>query len=297
MIAPIMTFLREVTVVLGALLAAAPAAAQDAGVESPQAIVRRALGGATPVAQRAGRAARAGDATVALTTRAGDCYELVGYAASAARVTAQVRLREAPAGGELALTNSSGTAARWRFCAAVGGALYNVRVHTDADAQWSIAVVPAAREASGDAADAGSAGATGAAAGEDAGRAARVEHPIGGTERDYVGGRLRAYAQTRPRLVGLAPAARVTLATNAVYEVSLPLASGACVELVAAGVPSVRDFVIEFMDPTGNRVAQDTTHASDESVRYCAPYGGAYRGRVRVFAGAGLVGVQPLVER
>ena len=42
--------------------------------------------------------------------------------------------------------------------------------------------------------------------------------------------------------------------------------------------------------------SQDSTHRNVESARFCTRYSGLYRYRVRVFSGAGAVGVQVLID-
>jgi hypothetical protein len=135
-----------------------------------------------------------------------------------------------------------------------------------------------------------------AAAPADAGRRAAPTGgvPVGGPEQDYVGARLRAWAAQHPGAVGFSNAVRVTLQTNQAHEATYSLGSGQCIVVVAAGVPSVADFHLELYDPVGNRVAQDSTHTSLESVQHCAVYAGPVRFRARVFSGGGLVALQAL---
>ena len=273
------------------------AAAQDAGVTltDPAPVVRAARGTAAPRAERSVRARSPGDTLVPIHTVRGECYEVLGYATGAAQVRAQVMARTAEVGEALSLANSSGQAVRGRFCADLGGALYALRVHAEGPAWWAVAVVPVASGA--DAGVAPPPPPPAVDAGTVANRPAAVVHPpVGGTEQDYVGGQVRAYAVHHGGLVGLAVVVRRALATNETYEAALPLTSGHCVDVVAAGVPSVGDLVIELEDPSGNRVAQDSTHQGTEAVHYCPAYAGSYRLRVRMFSGQGLTAIQALTE-
>ena len=286
---------RQCLVLLGVLAAPWAALAQDAGeVElNPVRIVREAQGGRTPVLEQSMRVrgAHPADTTLPLHTRRGECFEVVGFATGDSQVRLRVLQRGSSLGNEIALANSNGRPARVNFCAELSGNSYSVLVHPEGSARWALAVLPAERPAGLDA---------GVASGVDAGATAMVvrpsaTYPVGGAERDYVGNRLRDFATQHPGVVGINPAQRVNLATNQVQETTLTLASGYCTETVAAGVPSVQDLSIEIEDPNGNRVAQDSGHGPTKNVRYCAPFLGTFRIRVRAVSGFGIVGIQTLM--
>jgi hypothetical protein len=266
------------------------AGARDAGEASPESLVAPLRGGRVPAMVNARHTRIA--ATEALRPRLerGRCYELVGAALGAAQVRAQVRVREAVGGPALALANSQGTAARQRFCVTEAPELYRIDVEAWSAARWHLEVLPldervASTRVTVDA---------GVETAPSAGSAAR--HPVGGAGADYAAAQLRQVAARRPGVTGLTPMTRHTLATNGMIEQTVLLPSNRCVEVAAAAVPSVGDLVVELEDPTRHRVAQDSTHRNVESARFCTRYSGLYRYRVRVFSGAGEVGVQVLID-
>lgn len=274
---------------------------QDAGLPevNPALVVRAAVQGTTPRLSRTvrQRTAPRADAVLPLRATRGECLEVVGYATGAARVAVEVVLRDVPVASEVVLTNSLAQVARGRFCAEVSTG-YSLRVRAEGPAWWSLVVLPATAPQDAGTSVVRNASVPDAPAAPDApapGPAVVVPSvPIGGTEGDYVAGQIRSLARTRALGPALTAASRWTLETNGFREITAVVPSGSCVELVAAGVPSVGDLVLELYDPTGNRVAQDATHQGTESARFCPPYAGPYRGRVRVFAGAGLVAGQLL---
>lgn len=263
----------------------------DAAVEtSPEPLVAAVRGSRVPVLVNARRTRNA--ATEALRPRLerGRCYELVGAARGAAQVRAQVRVREAVEGSALALANSQGTAARQRFCVSEAPELYRVDVEAWSAAWWHLEVLPLEERLTVTRAVQDAAVETAPAEGS----AAR--YPIGGAGADYLGAQLRQVAARRPGTTGLTAMTRHRLATNGMIEQTVMLPSNRCVEVAAAAVPSVGDLVIELEDPSRHRVAQDSTHRGTESARFCTRYSGVYRYRVRVFAGAGEVGVQVFID-
>lgn len=268
------------------------AGARDAAAEaSPESLVAAARGGRVPVLVNARRTRIAGTEALHPRLERGRCYELVGAALGAAQVRAQVRVREAVEGRALALANSQGTAARQRFCVTEAPELYRVDVEAWSAAWWHLEVLPLDERVSTArvSVDGGAEAVT-----PEAGSAAR--HPIGGAGADYVSAQLRQVAARRPGATGLTAMTRHTLATNGMIEQTVALPSNRCVEVAAAAVPSVGDLVIELEDPARHRVAQDSTHRGTESARFCTRYSGIYRYRVRVFSGAGEVGVQVFID-
>ena len=103
-------------------------------------------------------------------------------------------------------------------------------------------------------------------------------------------------AGRRAGAVGFTDVQRRRLDTNAVVEGRVALPAERCVDLLAAGVPSVSDLVLELEDPSGQRVASDGTHRGSESARFCTRVAGTYAWRVRVFLGAGDVAAQLVIE-
>jgi hypothetical protein len=293
---------RALSLVFGLILATslpASALAQDEGVAdapttNPMGVVMAARGAATPVLSvtRRHRRAQPFEETMRVPVERGRCYEVLAYATGTSPVFAQVLAGHARVGDSLAMTNSIGRVARQRFCATQPAELYSLELRAEGESWWYLAVVPA-----GGAADAGvgirTTTTTVIAAGDTTTPARR--YPIGGGD-DYVARQIQAFARQRPGIEGITETARVTLPTNGAYEGTVAIPSGRCVHVVAAGVPSVADLVVELEDPAGHRVAQDATRRNVESVRHCASYAGTFRLRVRVFSGAGLVGVQALLE-
>lgn len=230
--------------------------------------------------------------TLRMPVERGRCYEVIGYATGSAPVFAQVLVGRGRAGESLAMTNSVSRVARQRFCATEPADLYNLELRAEGESWWYLVVTPAD-------------------GGPDAGAALRTtttrvineapatvttrRFPIGGGS-DFVARQIQEFARQRPGVEAITEMARATLPTNGTYEGSVAIPSGRCVHVIAAGVPSVADLVVELEDPAGHRVAQDATRRNVESVRHCASYAGAFRLRVRVFSGAGLVGVQALIE-
>ncbi len=274
---------------------------QDAAVDAPEVnpmrVVMSAAGIMNPVLThtRRHRGAQPVEETVALRVVRGRCYEVVGHATGAAPTTVRVAVRDALIGSELTLTNSIRRVMRQRFCVDQPGELYNLRVRAEGDAWWYFAVVPL------------EAAVTPRAAVESLGVAqpSRTDtlhvpnetHPVGGTETDYIARQIQQYGAQRPGLLGFTPVHRGPLPTNGAREVPLTLPSGRCIDVVAVGVPSIGDLVVELEDAAGHRVAQDATHRNVESLRYCPSYAGTFKLRVRVFSGAGLVGFQTLIAR
>lgn len=281
------------------------ALAQDAGLEdiaqaNPQTVVQAARGDAVTVLSegRRHRAARPFERELRLPVVRHRCYELIGHAVGDAPAFAEVRVGRAPVGEALALTNAVGRVARLPFCATQLPELYALAVRAEGPSSWYVTVV----ERGGDGlsprpatAPQDPAGTTAATAPAEP-RPTLPQHPVGGAEGDYVARQIREFARQRPGVTGLTAVTRSPLPTNGVLEGSVAIPSGRCVDVVAVGVPSVADLVVEVEDPAGQRVAQDAARRAVESVRYCAPFAGSYRVRVRVFSGAGLVGVQTLLE-
>ncbi len=283
---------------IGALVCA-QAFAQDAGVDAPtvnpMGVVMAARGGGAPVLSHTRRHRRAQpyEETLRMPLERGRCYEVLGYATGAAPVFAQVIAGRARVGDSLAMTNSVERVARRRFCATELGSLYALEVRAEGEAWWYLAVMPIANLVEVDA----GAPRPAVTVSSDAGAlvAPTQRFAIGGGD-DYVARQIQGFARPRAGLVGVTATERRTLPTNGVYESTVVIPSGRCVHVVAAGVPSVADLVVELEDPAGHRVAQDATRRNVESVRHCAAYAGTFRLRVRVFSGAGLVGVQALME-
>lgn len=279
-------------------LTPAAAMAQDAGVDgtNPALVVRAALHGAVPRISRTvrQRVAPSSDVVIPLRPTRGECLEVMGYASGAARVSAEVVLRDVPVASEVVFTNSTGQVGRGRFCASLGGVAYELRVHAEGPAWWSLVVltVPPATADASVAVDATAPATPVVNAPNTPAQPPAAQFPVGGAETDYVAGQIRSIARSHSLGAPLNAATRWTLDTNAFREVSAMVPSGQCVELAASGVPSVGDLVLELYDPTGNRMAQDATHQATESARYCPAYAGIYRARVRVFSGAGLVAAQ-----
>lgn len=263
--------------------------AADAPVVTPESLVAPLRAGRTPVLVNARHTRH--PATEALHPRLerGRCYELVGAAQGAAQVRAQVRVREALEGASLALANSQGTAVRQRFCVSEAPELYRVDVEAWSAAWWHLEVLPLDERvtAARPVVDAGA---------DDPAAATTARFPVGGTGADYLGAQIRQVAARRPGTQGFTAVSRHRLATNGTIEQTLALPAGRCVEVTAAGVPSVSDLVVELEDPTRHRVAQDSTHRGTEGARFCTRYSGLYRYRVRVFSGAGDVAVQVLID-
>lgn len=290
---------------LAGLASAQPRSRRDAGAAldagpSPRAMVDALRGGLRAVDAFPGAQARdeAVERAFPLArVMPGRCYALVGAATGAAQVRVRVIARTADVVPPTPIANSRGEAVRRDFCARYPTDWFELLVAAEGAAQWHVALLELPGDASAPpepsprALDAGGA--------EDVSREDALSfrpEPVGGTERDYVGAQLRAYARARPRLVGFAPAVRRSLATNEAWAARFALPAGRCVELVAAGVPSVGDFALELEDPGGARVAQDGTHRATEALRHCPRYAGSYTARVRMFAGAGAVAIQLLTE-
>ncbi|MEZ4391118.1 MAG: hypothetical protein R3A48_08485 [Polyangiales bacterium] len=219
----------------------------------------------------------------------GRCYALLGAAVGASQVRARVMARGVTVVPDAPLANSRGEAVRREFCVRHPSDWYVLRVALEGSSSWHVALVELGVEVRAPEAPAAPAPEAPAAPAA----AARPE-PIGGD--DYVGAQIRSYARARPRLVGLSPVARGRLSTNETWTARYALPAGRCVELVAAGVPSVRDLALEIEDPAGRRVAQDGTHRATEAVRHCPHYAGTHTVRVRMFAGAGAFAAQLLIE-
>lgn len=293
--------MRALPLVLSILVTSLPtaASAQDAGAVdaptvNPMGVVMAARGAATPIFShtRRHRRAQTFEETLRMPVVRGRCYEVLGYATGAAPVFAQVVAGHARVGDSLAMTNSVGRVARQRFCATEPAELYGMELHAEGESWWYLAVVPT--EAVVDAGVTARAVTAPVGAGSVSTTPSR-RYPVGGGD-DYVARQIQGFARQRPGVEGATETARVTLPTNGAYEGAVSVPSGRCVHVVAAGVPSVADLVVELEDPAGHRVAQDATRRNVESVRHCASYAGTFRMRVRVFSGAGLVGVQALLE-
>lgn len=282
---------------LAMTLRATAGLAHDAGVVdappvNPMGLVTAASGAAVPLLTHTlrHREDRPWERSLRMPVERGRCYELLGYATGSSPVFAQVLAGRARVGDSLAMTSAVGRVARARFCAAEPGDMYTLSLRAEGEAWWYLAVVPAEGSA-----DAGVAAMSAAAPDRAPSRAPSEQFPVGDGD-DYIARQIQAFARQRPGLTGLTRTARTALPTNGAYESTLSIASGRCVDLVAVGVPSVADLVVELEDPSGHRVAQDATHRNAENIRHCAPYAGTFRLRVRVFSGAGLVGVQALLE-
>jgi hypothetical protein len=276
--------------------------AQDGGAENvpqvnPITVVMAARGDATTVFSdtRRHRGPEAYARELRLPVLRHRCYEVIGHAVGAAPVFVQVRVGRALVGDSLALTNAVGRAARQRFCATHPAELYTLSVQAEGPAWWYLAVVERS-DARGDAPPQARTAEGPPPAPREGVRVSQEQHIIGGEENDYVARQIREFARLRPGVTGFTPVVRRQLPTNGLYEDSLVIPSGRCIHVVAVGVPSIADLVVELEDPAGHRVAQDAARRAIESVRYCAPFAGTYHLRVRVFSGAGLVGVQTLLE-
>jgi len=241
---------------------------------------------------RSGRARSVGEVTVPLPVRAGGCYVLLGAADGEAQALAQVWMRTTPITASLSLAHSEGRVAQGRFCVESLPELYQVTVRTEGPVAWHLVLsddpTPPAPTAP-------------TTASRDAGTptsnvVSTTVYEIGGGAADYVGAQLRAYAASRPGRVGFTPVVRRVLATHEQFGETAVLPAGRCVELVAAGVPSVADLELRIEDPNGNRVAEDGTRRNTEGVRFCPVFTGTYTLRVRVRMGAGLVAMQCLIE-
>jgi hypothetical protein len=287
---------------IAALCLPATALAQDGGVEdvpqvNPTTVVMAARGEAVTVFSdaRRHRGPEAYERALRLPLVRHRCYELLGHAVGTHPTFAQVMVGRAHVGGSLALTNAVARVARQRFCVTQPAELYTVELRAEGPAWWYLAVVErgeappegprAARTTEGP-----------APAAREGVRVSLEQHVIGGEDGDYIARQIQGFARQRPGVTGFTPVTRRQLPTNGFYEGAMVIPSGRCVDVVAVGVPSVADLVVELEDPSGHRVAQDAARRAIESIRYCAPYAGTYRLRVRVFSGAGLVGVQTLLE-
>lgn len=278
----------------GLMLLSTTAYAQDAGVVdapvvTPESLVAPLRAGRVPVLVNARRTRHPASEALHPRLERNRCYELVGAAQGASQVRAQVRVREAMEGPGLALANSAGMPVRQRFCVTEAPELYRVDVEAWSAAWWHLEVHALDERVSAVRAvvDAGA---------DDPGATTSARFPVGGAGADYIGAQLRQVAARRPGTLGFTAMSRHTLATNGTIEQTVALPSNRCVEVAAAGVPSVSDLVVELEDPTRHRVAQDATHRGTESARFCTRYSGLYRYRVRVFSGAGDVGVQVLID-
>jgi hypothetical protein len=289
--------LQLVVMVLTGLLVASPAVSRDAGVAdaplvNPMSVVMATPGIGLPVfshSQRV-RGTRPWEESFRLPVARSTCYEILGYAMGALPVFAQVMVNGAHLGDSLPLANSASRVARQRFCVTQPSELYSLTLRAEGEAWMYVAIVSAG------AVDANALSRPVVTATPVRVEASRPEvFPLGGDD-DFVGRQIQAFARQRPGMTGLTRAVRQTLPTNGVFEAMVTLPSGRCVDVVAAGVPSVADLVVELEDPSGRRVALDATRRNVESVRHCAAYAGAFRMRVRVFSGHGLVGVQALLE-
>lgn len=269
------------------------AGAVDAEVDAgpgPVVMVDGALGSQSAVTRSTRRTRDREETEVALPVRRGQCYRVLGAAVGASQVSVEVRVRTAPVTRPAAMANSQGAVASVPFCATESGDLYRALVVAEGASWWHLALVedPTARP---------DAGAPRTSITADAGAPVQItQHPIGGTTQDYVGAQLRALAASRPGRFAMTPAQRNILQTNQFVDVAVALPAGRCVEAAAAGVPSVADLELTLEDPHGNRVAQDGTRRSTESVRYCPSYAGRYTLRVRVRAGAGMVAIQTFID-
>ena len=285
---------------VSAVASAQPRTRRDAGTlmdagPSPRQLVDAARGGLRALDTFTGRQvdnAPREEAHPLPRVMPGRCYAVVGAAVGAAQVRVRVMARGATVVADTPPANSRGEAVRRDFCARHPTDWYALQLTAEGDAQWSVALVELPGDASAPEAppprpDAG-------LPPRDVPAVVFRETPIGGD--DYTGNQIRVYARARPRRVGFGPLVRSNLLTNGVWFTGYALPAGRCVELVAAGVPSVRDLVLEIEDPAGHRVAQDGTHRATEAVRYCPRYAGTHTFRVRMFAGAGAVAAQVLIE-
>lgn len=293
-------------VVLSLILATSPASAQrrpprDAGPPldagpSPRRLVEALVGGMRVIESFGdSRGHEPGRETERPLPQviASRCYAVVGAATGASQMRVRVSARGATVVDDTPLANSRGEAVRRDFCVRHPSDWYSLRVSSEGPTPWHISLVELPADAS--APERSALVATDAPAPPPPRPPpAFREAPIGGD--GYVGAQIIAYARARPRLVGLAPLARGSLATNETWTARYPFPAGRCVELVAAGVPSVRDLALEIEDPAGHRVAQDGTHRATEAVRHCPRYAGTHVVRVRMFAGAGAFAAQVLIE-
>lgn len=284
-----------VSLVALANIAQAQDAGHDGGVGgvSARAMVDAATGHARVIVRAAGRERAEARRMVPLRLTEGECVVLVGAATGASQVRVRFEGRAASVGGARPLANSRGEAVRARVCADVPGP-YRLVVEADGAAEWAVSLVSDDR-AQREVPDAGVT-APSVRVGDDRSSADAGAVFVIGQGRDYIAAEVRRFAQSRPPRVAITPLEREVLATNAVHNRVLTLSAGRCVEVVAAGVPSVADLSLELFDPTGGSVARDNTHRGVEFLRYCPTYGGRYSVSVRVFAGAGMVGVQALSE-
>lgn len=275
------------------------ALAQDAGAPdapqvNPMSVVMAARGDAVTVFSdtRRHRGPEGYEREMRLPLVRYRCYELLGFASGATMSTAQVMVGRAPLEEALPLNNNVGRVTRLPFCVREPADLYTVTLRADGPAWWYVAVVQ--RDAQVTPTERTTEGPPPAA--REGLRAPTEQFVIGGDVQDYVSRQVQVFARQRPGVTGFTPMVRQTLPTNGAYESPLVIPSGRCVDVVAVGVPSVADLVMELDDPAGRRVAQDAARRANESIRYCARYAGTFRLRVRVFSGAGLVGVQTLLE-
>ena len=281
-------------VMLPAAAFAQDAGAPDAPQVNPMSVVMAARGDAVTVFSdtRRHRGPEAYERTLRLPLVRYRCYELLGFATGATFAFAQVTVGRAPLEEALPLNSNVGRVARLPFCVREPADLYSLTMRADGPAWWYVTLVqrdaqvaPAERTTEGP-----------APAAHEGLRAPTDQYVIGGDVQDYVSRQVQMFARQRPGVTGFTPLVRQTLPTNGAYESPLVIPSGRCVDVVAVGVPSVADLVMELDDPAGRRVAQDAARRANENIRYCAPYAGTFRLRVRVFSGAGLVGVQTLLE-
>lgn len=288
------------------LATAQPRARRDAGASidagpAPHALVAAARGGLREVESFGGALhGPGGDVSTERLGRlaVGRCYALLGAATGSAQVRASVRARSVTVLAPVPLANSRGEAERRDFCVRYPADWYELVIAPEGEVRWHVTLAELPPDASAPEAPAPQrdAGVVFNDTPPSADALTFRPEPVGGDAQDYVGSQLRAYARARPRLVGFSPAARATLATNEAWTARYALPAGRCVELVAAGVPSVGDLVLELEDPGGARVAQDGTHRATEAVRHCPRYAGTYTARVRMFAGHGAVAIQLLTE-
>lgn len=270
----------------------------DAG-PSPRAMVSARRGGFEELAAWGGRQTR--DELVERTERLvrvmpGRCYALIGAATGAAQVRVQVRARVATVVAPTPIANSLGEAVRRDFCARFPSDWYELLLTVEGAAQWHVALVELPGDAGAPEPEIPQVARSEREAPGDPPPPTFRPEPVGGAEQDYIGNQLRAYARARTRLVGFSPTIRTRLATNEAWSAQYALPAGRCVELVAAGVPSVADLVMELEDPAGQRVAQDGTHRATEALRHCPRFAGRYTARVRMFSGQGAVAIQLLIE-
>jgi hypothetical protein len=290
------------------LIASRTRAQSPPATSDPAADVDHALGSEHAVLRRSQHYTGAAHHwALPLSTTRGECYEVIGLARGSSRVGLEIHARNARVGDVVPLASSRNDVVRTRFCASLPGHVYSLALDSEGPTHWAVAVhaVPpdepspepgaASRErlalalASSSGSSPQPSGNTADAGAGDA--ATSASYPIGGTEADYVGSQIRSVLSGRTA-VGIIPAVRVNLATAQSSDVDLPLTGGHCIQLIAAGVPSVSDLVVEIVDPAGNRVAQDNTHRPTESVSYCPSYSGTYRASVRMLSGFGLTGIQ-----